>query len=317
MHAIDTFAVPQLPGMASDSTIGTNQARPDRVDLAALVRLLDQLHAGIAQLRTSVGSTMPGGGPAKLGDAGRGVAELEQQSERADGGGRADAGDSCRKRRGRRRRGHHHHGNHERAGGGDGAGRGRRGDAEARVERGGGAPEAPPEAAAAAGSGDTGAGTDAAQVGTDAGVDQAAPAEDVNANEPPAASGFVKPVDAAPGSPFGAPRSSGPHKGLDFAADPGTPIRAAAAGTVVESKPLGSYGNQVLIDHGDGRFTRYAHMQSPSPIAEGQAVVAGEEIGKVGTTGVSTGPHLHFEIHVGGKGNVVDPAPYVAGDAAF
>lgn len=91
------------------------------------------------------------------------------------------------------------------------------------------------------------------------------------------------------------------HTGLDFAASEGTPVRAAAAGTVVFAGRLGPYGNLVRIDHGNGVVTSYAHLRGFAPQVEGATVIAGQMIGEVGTTGNSTGPHLHFEVRVAGQ----------------
>lgn len=98
------------------------------------------------------------------------------------------------------------------------------------------------------------------------------------------------------------------HDGVDFGAPSGTPIRAAAAGTVVFAGPRGGYGNTVIIDHGSSLATLYAH-QSTLYVAEGAAVTAGQVIGAVGSTGMSTGPHLHFEARVAGA--PVNPLLYL------
>jgi murein DD-endopeptidase MepM/ murein hydrolase activator NlpD len=118
-------------------------------------------------------------------------------------------------------------------------------------------------------------------------------------------------------SPFG-PRPDHPvagtrdfHAGTDLGAACGTPIHAATAGTVVEAKPDGSYGNWVLIEHGDGIQTGYAHiMNGGTEVTVGQNVEAGQEIARVGATGAATGCHLHFEVHIGGK--AVDAVPFMA-----
>ncbi|MEO7836656.1 MAG: peptidoglycan DD-metalloendopeptidase family protein [Acidimicrobiales bacterium] len=89
------------------------------------------------------------------------------------------------------------------------------------------------------------------------------------------------------------------HDGADFGAPSGTPIRAAAAGTVVFAGARGGYGNTVIVDHGNSLATLYAH-QSALYVAEGEPVAAGQVIGAVGSTGLSTGPHLHFETRVAG-----------------
>lgn len=95
-------------------------------------------------------------------------------------------------------------------------------------------------------------------------------------------------------SPFGI-RDGRPHEGVDIAADSGEPIKAAKAGRVVFSGPRGTYGLTVIIDHGDGLRTLYAHS-SKLLVAEGEWVDAGQTIALVGSTGRSTGPHLHMEV---------------------
>jgi len=85
------------------------------------------------------------------------------------------------------------------------------------------------------------------------------------------------------------------HAGLDLGAPAGTPIRAAAGGAVVFAGVMGGYGNTVDVGHADGTTTRYAH-QSRILVRSGQQVAAGQVIGLVGSTGASTGPHLHFEV---------------------
>ena len=87
------------------------------------------------------------------------------------------------------------------------------------------------------------------------------------------------------------------HKGLDIAAPYGTPIYAGASGTVVSSGWYGDYGKQILIDHGGGVVTRYAHCSSLS-VSAGEKVIQGQYIGAIGRTGYSTGNHLHFEVIV-------------------
>lgn len=85
------------------------------------------------------------------------------------------------------------------------------------------------------------------------------------------------------------------HQGIDIPAKRGTPIEAAAAGTVVFAGRNKGYGNMVMIEHADGRRTLYAHAQSLF-VSVGDTVAAGESIAAVGSTGHSTGPHLHFEV---------------------
>jgi murein DD-endopeptidase MepM/ murein hydrolase activator NlpD len=98
------------------------------------------------------------------------------------------------------------------------------------------------------------------------------------------------------------------HTGVDFGASAGTPIHAAADGVVVHAGPRGGYGNATIIDHGNSLATLYAH-QSVIYVSAGQRVVRGQVIGAVGCTGYCTGPHLHFEVRVGGT--PVDPLPYL------
>jgi murein DD-endopeptidase MepM/ murein hydrolase activator NlpD len=96
------------------------------------------------------------------------------------------------------------------------------------------------------------------------------------------------------------------HPGFDLAARIGTEVDAAAAGDVTHAGPAGSYGNLVTVRHGNGVETRYAHL-SATTVKEGDHVEAGQAIGNVGTTGYSTGPHLHFEVRKDGQ--PIDPAP--------
>ncbi len=102
------------------------------------------------------------------------------------------------------------------------------------------------------------------------------------------------------------------HKGIDLAAPTGTPIYAAAPGTVVAASYgawHSSYGKHVVIYHGNGIYTNYAHM-SKIKTRIGRKVKAGDLIGLCGSTGRSTGPHLHFEIRIG-RANRVNPKPYL------
>lgn len=98
------------------------------------------------------------------------------------------------------------------------------------------------------------------------------------------------------------------HSGIDIAAPSGANIVAAAAGTVTTSQYSSSYGNYIIINHGGGVMTLYAHMSSRG-VSAGASVTAGQSIGKVGSTGISTGPHLHFEVFLNGTRQ--DPQKYV------
>jgi murein DD-endopeptidase MepM/ murein hydrolase activator NlpD len=98
------------------------------------------------------------------------------------------------------------------------------------------------------------------------------------------------------------------HEGIDIAVAEGTPVRAAAAGTVIYAGWLGGYGNLVVVDHGNGLSTAYAHNSSLG-VGVGQSVAAGEVVSYSGNTGNSTGPHVHFEVRV--NGSAVDPLGYL------
>jgi murein DD-endopeptidase MepM/ murein hydrolase activator NlpD len=122
---------------------------------------------------------------------------------------------------------------------------------------------------------------------------------------------FVMPVAGRPSSGYGLradPVHGGTvnHPGFDLAASSGTEVAAAAGGTVVHAGPAGTYGNLVTVRHDNGFETRYAHL-SQVDVKVGDVVPAGAELGKVGTTGYSTGPHLHFEVRRDGV--PIDPAP--------
>jgi hypothetical protein len=105
---------------------------------------------------------------------------------------------------------------------------------------------------------------------------------------------------------------SRPHEGIDVSAPMGAPIVAPAAGVVVRVGREAGYGLVLEIDHGNGIETKYAHC-SRVMVRRGQRVKRGQEIATVGNSGLSTGPHLHYEIHINGK--VVDPLTYVMPDA--
>jgi len=123
----------------------------------------------------------------------------------------------------------------------------------------------------------------------------------------PSAAGLIWPVDGIVTSGFGL-RWGRMHEGIDIAASTGAPIWAAAAGTVIHAGWLGGYGNLVVLDHGNGLATAYAHC-SAILVGVGQTVAQGETIALVGSTGHSTGPHLHFEVRVNGV--AVDPLLYL------
>lgn len=129
--------------------------------------------------------------------------------------------------------------------------------------------------------------------------------------------GFIRPLLARPGSPFGMRfhpilKYWRPHNGNDWGAACGVPLYAAQSGSVVQARVQGGFGNYVIIDHGviGGKsiMTGYAHMQSMS-VRGGQRVEMGQLIGYVGTTGLSTGCHLHLQLYENGK--PVDPMRYI------
>ena len=105
--------------------------------------------------------------------------------------------------------------------------------------------------------------------------------------------------------------SSGSHTGIDFHAASGTTVHAVGSGTVVEAGWGGAYGNNVVIKMNDGTYTQYGHMSSLG-VTVGQAVTPGQQIGLSGSTGNSSGPHLHFEARTGEDyGTDIDPIAYL------
>lgn len=109
-------------------------------------------------------------------------------------------------------------------------------------------------------------------------------------------------------------RSLAMHTGVDFRAETGTPVRSTGAGRVVTAEYSGGYGNMVEVDHGHGMTSRYAHL-SHIAVSEGQSVAAGTIVGRVGSTGRSTGPHLHYETRI--DGDAVDPQRFLRAGAKF
>jgi murein DD-endopeptidase MepM/ murein hydrolase activator NlpD len=107
---------------------------------------------------------------------------------------------------------------------------------------------------------------------------------------------------------------SRPHEGIDVATPMGTPIEAPAAGVVAFSGRETGYGNVIVIDHGFGIRTKYAHC-SKLIVGAGAKVTRGQQIALVGNTGLSTGPHLHYEVLVNGQ--PVDPLRYILSDRAI
>ncbi|MEV7772854.1 M23 family metallopeptidase [Kitasatospora sp. NPDC086791] len=141
--------------------------------------------------------------------------------------------------------------------------------------------------------------------------------EPAPAPAPAPAPEWSAPVPNAPTSnPYGVANrdyAAGYHTGVDFAVSPGTPLLAVGNATVVSAGWDGAYGKEVVLRLADGHFAQYAHMSSLA-VSAGQQVSAGQRIGLSGSTGNSTGPHLHFEIRTSNRyGAVVNPIAYLAG----
>jgi murein DD-endopeptidase MepM/ murein hydrolase activator NlpD len=125
----------------------------------------------------------------------------------------------------------------------------------------------------------------------------------------PSTSGYIWPICAPVTSEYGM-RWGRLHAGMDFGASSGSPIGASKAGRVIYAAYQSGYGNLTLIEHADGVVTAYAH-QTSMYVGVGQSVGQGERIGTVGSTGNSTGPHLHFETRV--NGSAVNPRQFLSG----
>ncbi|MDI9885583.1 LysM peptidoglycan-binding domain-containing M23 family metallopeptidase [Streptomyces sp. HNM0645] len=127
-------------------------------------------------------------------------------------------------------------------------------------------------------------------------------------------SGYFAPVVGGVSTAYktaGALWSSGYHTGVDFIAPTGTSVKAVGPGTVVSAGWSGAYGNEVVIKHHDGTYSQYAHLARLS-VSSGESVTGGQQIGLSGSTGNSTGPHLHFEIRTSpGYGSDIDPLAYL------
>ncbi|WP_031090650.1 transglycosylase family protein [Streptomyces sp. NRRL WC-3549] len=125
--------------------------------------------------------------------------------------------------------------------------------------------------------------------------------------------GLTAPVSARTGTPYHQSGSwaSGYHTGVDFPVPTGTSVKAVASGKVVSAGWAGAYGYEIVIRHADGKYSQYAHLSSLH-VRAGQQVGGGQRIARSGTTGNSTGPHLHFEIRTGpGYGSDIDPLAYL------
>ncbi|MGW5662584.1 M23 family metallopeptidase [Streptomyces sp. NPDC003758] len=129
----------------------------------------------------------------------------------------------------------------------------------------------------------------------------------LNAFVPPISNSYVSTGYKTGGSLW----SSGSHTGIDFHAATGTPVHAVGAGTVVQTGWGGAYGNQIVIRMNDGTYTQYGHLSSIG-VSVGQRVVPGQQIALAGSTGNTTGPHLHFEARTTPEyGSDIDPVAYL------
>jgi murein DD-endopeptidase MepM/ murein hydrolase activator NlpD len=165
---------------------------------------------------------------------------------------------------------------------------------------------------AAPGSGGPSPSTDKAS--TEKASTDKAPTEKTEKKTRPSTHTLTAPVDGGTGTPYHAAGSSwskGYHTGVDFPVPTGTSVKSVGSGSVVTAGWGGSFGYQVVVRHGDGRYTQYAHLSAIS-VKPGQSVVSGQRIGRSGSTGNSTGPHLHFEVRTGpGFGSDIDPVAYL------
>jgi murein DD-endopeptidase MepM/ murein hydrolase activator NlpD len=143
----------------------------------------------------------------------------------------------------------------------------------------------------------------------------------VRLDQPPRAAegAWVTPVaayDLSAGFGSGGSRWANRHTGQDFAVPIGTPVRAVGAGRVVKVSCGGAFGIEIVIEHTDGYYTQYAHLAAVT-VDQGESVSPGQWIGQSGTSGNSTGPHLHFEVRVTPEtGSAVDPVPWLAARGA-
>jgi murein DD-endopeptidase MepM/ murein hydrolase activator NlpD len=126
----------------------------------------------------------------------------------------------------------------------------------------------------------------------------------------PVRAAWVNPLSAGNVTSCFGPRWGREHQGVDLAAPHGTPVVAAGAGVVVRTGEFGGYGIAVLIDHGNGFLTHYGHL-SAITVQPGDRVATGRQIGNEGSTGHSTGPHLHFEVHQDFFKNPLEPTAWL------
>ncbi|MEV4916182.1 transglycosylase family protein [Streptomyces tirandamycinicus] len=143
---------------------------------------------------------------------------------------------------------------------------------------------------------------------------QPEPSQEKRADRDQRGGGLSAPVAAGTGTAYGkagSAWSSGYHTGVDFPVPTGTSVKAVAPGRVVSAGWAGAYGYQIVLRHDDGKYSQYAHL-SALTVREGQRVDSGQRIARSGSTGNSTGPHLHFEVRTGpGYGSDIDPLRYL------
>ncbi|HKQ97108.1 MAG TPA: M23 family metallopeptidase [Candidatus Polarisedimenticolia bacterium] len=140
-------------------------------------------------------------------------------------------------------------------------------------------------------------------------VDHTGPPDDGRTSEHRTAAHFAWPLQGRITGPYGRRGKNGHHAGIDIDGRSGDPICAAASGVVVEAGPDGSYGRRIVIDHGDGLTTLYAHAEKLL-VHEGDTVHGGQRIALVGRSGNARGTHLHFEVRHDGR--TVNPNPYLS-----
>ncbi|GAA0500658.1 membrane protein [Paractinoplanes deccanensis] len=131
------------------------------------------------------------------------------------------------------------------------------------------------------------------------------------ADRPAPAAAWVNPNPAGRVTSCYGPRWGRMHQGVDIAGPYGSPILAVGAGVVVRAGEAAGYGNAVLVDHGNGYLTHYGHLATVA-VRAGDHVRTGQRIGDEGSTGHSTGPHLHLEVHAGAYKNPVEPTRWLS-----
>ncbi len=175
-------------------------------------------------------------------------------------------------------------------------------------------PEQADEAESADDSGDSDTSGNSGDSGGQQAQEQPQEEREQEAADDDRAAEYTAPVSAGSGTSYGASGGSwslGYHTGVDFPVATGTSVKAVTSGEVVSAGWSGSFGYEVIIQHPDGKYSQYAHLSAIS-VSEGQPVSGGQRIGRSGSTGNSTGPHLHFEIRTDEAfGSDIDPLAYL------